>query len=317
MKVLILGGSGFIGRHLLTKLLEKKYDIRLLTRDHNKKFPKNVDVFFGDIANPNLDSLKLVNNCEVVFNCAGEINKKSKMMGVNFKGIQKIFNSFAKNNQFLNKHWVQLSSVGSYGPSFIPNLSRVVTEETPTNPIGLYEETKTKADEFIINSSINFGISFAILRPSNVVGLEMPNQSFFRLVNSISKGRFFYVNSRKSLTNYVHVEDVVRALLLCGFHKKAKNEIFNLSNDCFLKEIVEQILQVNNNKDNFICLPEWITRFVIRILSFFCEMQINKKVVNFLVSKTSYRCEKIYKKLKFKPSVHIPSFAKSLLVDTK
>jgi nucleoside-diphosphate-sugar epimerase len=317
MKVLVLGASGFIGRNLVTKLLSKGYQVRVLTRSHKKKFPKEVEVVFGDLTNSDLGTCSLVHDCEVVFNCAGELNDKSKMWDVHVEGTERLINSFASNNIYSNKHWVQLSSVGAYGPPLIANLPRVVTEQTANNPIGEYEYTKTKADDFIIDFSQILGVTYSILRPSNVVGPEMPNQSFFGLITSIAEGRFFYINSRKSFLNYIHVDDVVNALILCGFHKQAKNEIFNLSNDCGLNVMVESVLQLYSKKDNFLCLPEGMVRVAIKILSVLFKLPLTDKRVDALVSKTRYCCDKIETKLDFQVSVDIPSFAQSELINSK
>ena len=79
--------------------------------------------------------------------------------------------------------WVQLSSMGAYGVC----RNGVLTEDSLEQPSGTYEQTKTEADEIIKRS----GIPFVILRPSNVFGSSMSNNSLFDLMEMLRKGFFF------------------------------------------------------------------------------------------------------------------------------
>lgn len=94
-------------------------------------------------------------------------------------------------------HWVQLSSVGAYGPVLEKaNSERIVTEETASAPVGVYECTKTLADELVMSSVENGVFSYSILRPSNVYGSGMPNGSLRQWARLIKAHCFFYVGPR-------------------------------------------------------------------------------------------------------------------------
>ena len=68
---------------------------------------------------------------------------------------------------------------------------RKITELSKIHPYGEYEITKAKANKLLLEASKSRRFTFSILRPSNIVGLDMPNQSFRGLVESIIKQGFF------------------------------------------------------------------------------------------------------------------------------
>lgn len=59
-------------------------------------------------------------------------------------------------------------------------------------------------------------------------------------MGAIDQGALFFLcGAPGSVSTYVHVDDVVEALLLCAFEERAKNQIFNISNDCTQESLVE------------------------------------------------------------------------------
>jgi len=309
MKALVTGASGFVGQGLVIRLLSEGYDVRVLTRENKNIFPRKVKVFVGDLINDDLNLDSILKDCDIVFNCIGEINNKEKMWSAHVDASHKLFLAFTEQNSIPGKHWIQLSSVGAYGPPFVANDFRVVTESTKSKPQGVYEYTKTEADKLIIRLAKKHGMSYTILRPSNIVGYSMPNHSFRALLEAIEKRKFFYIGSKDSIATYVHVNDVVEALILCAKSSKAKNQIFNLSNDCRLSEIVDWVSISCGNKPNFVCVPEKPLRFLVSIISKFIKIPLTESRIDSLVSRTSYSCNKIKGRLGFFPNYSIPEFA--------
>ena len=310
MKALVTGGSGFVGQLLVKKLLDDGFSVRLLSRSVPKITLENLETVVGDLTSET-DFSEIAIGCDVIFNCAGEVHHQDKMFSLHVEGTRKLID--AVNESFKldgkPKHWVQLSSLGAYGSSLTPAAQRVVNELSEPKPIGVYEITKTLADEMIIESSNNTRMTYTILRPSNIVGVTMPNHSFRGLLSAINKRRFFFIGSRKSISTYIHVDDVVDALIVCASNKKACNQIFNLSNDCNLSEIVNTVAHFSGFSPNFLCLPEKPLRFFICVLSRFIRLPLTKARVDALVSRTTYPYTKIKDVLGFIPKKSIPEFA--------
>ena len=150
--------------------------------------------------------------------------------------------------------------------------------------------------------------SYSILRPSAIVGEDMPNKSFADLLSAIKNGFFFYVGTVDSLCNYVHVDDVVDALILCAVDKRAKNQIFNLSNDCKLSDIVEKISRWKGRSPKFLCIPEKPLRFLVMLLSKIVNFPLNENRIDVLISKTTYPNKKMQDFLGYSPIRAIPDF---------
>ncbi len=310
-QVLVTGASGFVGKILVERLVIDGFQVNVLTRSNKKSFPEAVNVIVTDLLESSEVIYRAVIDCDLIFHCAGEVNDQDKMFALHVEGTRKLIDAVNASFQVdgKSKHWVQLSSVGAYGSSLTPGVQRVVNEMSEPKPIGVYEVTKTLADEVIKAAANNTSMTYTILRPSNIVGISMPNHSFCGLLSAISKRRFFFIGSRKSISNYIHVDDVVDALIVCATDKKAYNQIFNLSNDCNLSEIVNNVSHFSGFSPNFLCLPEKPLRFFVCVLSRFIRLPLTKARLDALVSRTTYPYTKIKNFLGFSPKKSIPEFA--------
>ena len=297
MIIAITGSSGFIGKKLVDRHIQQGDQVRLLSR---KSPLRSVDVqyFLGDLSSSSVDLSDFVDSVDILYHCAGEVNNESLMQELHVNGTQRLIDAA----QGKIGRWVQLSSVGAYGPSRpVANIERVVTEETPTNPIGMYEVTKTLADELIIQASKDGWFTYSILRPSNVFGKDMPNSSIRQLGRMIRSNLFFYIGKPGAVSNYVHVDDVAEALALCGFDSRAKNQVFNLSNDCDQAIVINALAEKFNVSVPRLRMNESFVRFISFLFSWLPMFPLKKSRIDSLVGKTLYSTDKIERMLKFKP----------------
>jgi len=309
--ICITGASGFIGSHLVNQLSKENVSIRVLTRSTSNQFHEGIEIFVGDLLSPSFNFKGFLKNCDVVINCAGEtvdyeIMKKLHIdsLAKIIKFIERIFIDEGKRVQL-----IQLSSVGVYGPASNPNQKRIIIESSKNNPIGQYEITKKMADDLIIKKGKDNLFSYTILRPSNVVGLRMPNQSFNHLLKAIKNKYFFYIGSRISISNYLHIDDLIEAIIICAKNNEALNQIFNLSNDCPLSEIVNKVSYTHGQKSYHLCLPANLIRLFSSLINKVIRLPINHNRINALVSRTKYPTCKIEKTLGFNFKKNIPDFS--------
>ena len=311
-QVCVTGASGFVGKRLVEKLISEGFLVRVLTHNRKRFFPEGVEVFYADLASPKCNLKNFFSGCDIFFHCAGEIENPVYMHTLHVDGVERLLKAFCDEIYLTGHpvHWVQLSSVGVYGKSINhPAKARKITELSKNQPYGEYEITKAKADKLLLEAVKSSKFTFSILRPSNIVGLDMPNQSFRGLVESIIKRRFFYIGSIHSVSNYIHIDDVVSALLLCSCSPKATNQIFNLSNDCKLSDIVLTLSSDKKIKHKNLMVPEWLVRFMVSITPSFFNLPLTQNRIDALVSKTYYSNSKIERLLKFSPKRFIPEFA--------
>ena len=307
-KVLVTGATGFIGSALVARLLRDGYSVRVISRKQCAGLLGDVEMVNADLLHASHALDLAVKDCDFIFHCAGELNKIDMMKDVHVNGISNLMSAAIKHGRI--KHWVQLSSVGAYGKIHIhENVIEEITEDSSLAPKGEYEITKTIADNFLIYSSSKHGFYYSILRPSNVVGKEMPNQSFKSLLKAIKNGRFFYIGTKDSIANYVHICDVVDALVLCLSKPAARNQVFNISNDCKLSDIVASISFHHGKAPSSLCLPQWLLRAIVRCIPKFFNFPLSQSRINALISRTHYSTAKINEYLEFLPRHSIPEFA--------
>jgi nucleoside-diphosphate-sugar epimerase len=294
MIVSITGGRGFIGKYLTEKHLYKDDTVRLLTR--NLSFTQDcVEYFEGDLSDPGVELADFVEGSDLLYHCAGEINDESMMRPLHVDGTQRLVEASLKGGV---GRWVQLSSVGAYGVC----RSGVVTEMSPENPSSVYEKTKTEADDIVKSS----GIPYVILRPSNVFGLTMRNQSLFRLVEMLRRGWFFYIGEAGVLFNYVHVADVVEALVLCGSDDRAYDKTYNLSQTIEIEQMVESISLGLVVERKIFRLPDYPIRLLGNAFGWLPGFPLTVSRIDALTGRHRYQSSKIIEELcfEFDSSLH-------------
>lgn len=308
-QVCVTGANGFIGRHLVDALSQQGYSIRVLTRRPDCLFPSGVQVVLGDLTTPGCPLDQFLEGCEIVFHCAGEIRDVAAMQLLHIGGTQRLLQAVLKVSTKTEQkiHWVQLSSVGVYGPSFGPaKMDHIVTENAQLRPVGEYEITKARADELVMQASDGVKMTYSIVRPSNVFGIGMPNQSLRGLISMVKRGLFFYIGKPGAVATYVHVDDVVAVLLKCAFEPKAAGQTYNLSNDCLQETLIKYIASVLGVRLPRIRIPELLIRTAVRLFEGWAKMPLSQSRIDALVNKTRYPADKIILELGFRFSRPMP-----------
>lgn len=309
MQVCVTGANGFIGRRLVDALSQQGYSIRVLTRRPGCLFPSGVQVVMGDLTSPDCQLDQFLVGCGVVFHCAGEVRDVATMQLLHVDGTQRLLQAVLKASTKIGQkiHWVQLSSVGVYGPSFGPaKTDHIVTENTQLRPVGEYEITKARADELVVQASDGVKMTYSIVRPSNVFGIGMPNQSLRGLISMVKRGLFFYIGKPGAVATYVHVDDVVAVLLKCAFEPKAAGQTYNLSNDCLQESLIKYIASVLGVRLPRIRIPELLIRTAVRLFEGWAKMPLSQSRIDALVNKTRYPADKIILELGFRFSRPMP-----------
>jgi nucleoside-diphosphate-sugar epimerase len=299
MIIAITGATGFIGKRLALSCLENGDEVRILTRKKtsNLSFPADVKIYNGDLVSDEKDLALFLKNADILYHCAAEIKDESKMFEVNVKGTEKLI-QIAKGRV---KHWIQLSSTGIYGPL----MSGDVSENQKINPTNEYERSKAESDKLVIDAAFAGFFSFSILRPSNVFGGDMRNQSLFQLIKAVDKGIFFFIGRKGANANYIPVENVVHALILIGKEQKAKGNIYNISDAVTLETFVGYITE-------FLHKPVPKVRFSLLLMktlgffgNFIPKFPLTLSRVNALTNRTTYKNDLIVEHLGYAPVVSI------------
>lgn len=318
--VCVTGGNGFIGKKLIEKLSKIGCYVRVLTRKKNAIFPSNIEVFIGDLTDAGLSLKKFIKDCDILYHCAGEINHEERMSLLHINGtkklIQAVENEFKSTQKKL--HWIQLSSCGAYGPPINNDIQikRVISETSETNPFNEYERTKTKSDELLMASSIST-FDYTILRPSNVIGPSMTNQSVYKLIKLVNSGYFFFIGKKDAICTYIHVNDVVKALITIACNSNSRNEIFNISYDCTWEDLLNKISYLLNAKILPIRIPFPFIQISFKLIKLIFGKFFNIPRLDPLAYRTRYPAKKIESYLNFKFSKPMPNAIEELIKQKK
>lgn len=287
MIVAITGGTGFIGKLLVEKHLTNGDQVRVLTRKIKSK-KNGVKYFIGDLSSHNINFSNFLDGAHILYHCAGEVNDLVLMQELHVNGTKRL----VKAARGKISRWVQLSSVGAYGKYN----TGIISENSSEDPNGIYEKTKTESDHIVINS----GIPYTILRPSIVFANEMPNQSLKDLLYLVQKGLFFFIGEKnKYCVNYVHIEDVVKLLMILSTNKKALGQIFNLSQSISIERMIKAFRLGNTSKKKILRLPESIVRIIVKILFWIPKFPLTTSRVDALTNECVYVSTKAQKRLGF------------------
>ena len=287
MKAAVTGGTGFIGKLLVQRLLAAGHDVRILSRKANIPHVADhgpAEVFVGDLSSRNTRLSGFLEGVDVLFHCAGEIVNEEVMEALHVGGTRSLLEA----NDGTLSQWIQLSSVGAYGF----RRDGVITEETETRPANVYETTKTQSDECVMSASREQGFKLSIIRPANVIGPGMPNQSLFQMIGAIDRGLFVYFGKRGAMTNYVPASVVADALIACMDREGRQPETFILSEPVPLENVVEAICEGLGRKAPVLRLPASAGQILAGLLGGVPRFPLTRSRLDALTNRACYSAEK-------------------------
>jgi nucleoside-diphosphate-sugar epimerase len=222
MRVLVTGGTGFLGSHLVESLLEDRgCDVTALVRDPSKlrwlEGIEGVRILAGDLGN--LPGLPAGLDC--VFHLAGltKTLRPSEYYTVNRDGTANLLQ--ALENQSERLRFVHLSSLAAVGPS---SPGRGVREDDPPRPVSPYGQSKLEAEAEVLRHRDRFSV--VLLRAAAIYGPR--DEDFLEFFRWIKRGIRPVLGHRKSLS-LVYVRDAVRACRLAAAPGRPSGEIFNIA----------------------------------------------------------------------------------------
>lgn len=245
-EVLVTGGAGYLGSHLVELLLKKNYKVRVLDDlsfgDNALKILKkkyNFDLIKGDIRDLRV-VLNSMDGCDAVVHLAGIVGDPASKIDptqsteINYLSTKLVADAAS---YFQIKQFLFASSCSVYGASN----SKLLNEQSPLNPISLYAETKLKSENIL---KVNHKrLSPTILRAGTLFGYS--NRMRFDLVINLFVAQAMLkhqisIEGGNQWRPFVHVKDAAYAYLLALEKKPGKSQgTFNLGSDYLNHRISE------------------------------------------------------------------------------
>jgi len=221
-RVLVTGGTGFVGSHLVELLLRKGYAVTCLVRDPQRLrwlTGLNVDVAVGDCSQPET-LVHAVRNASAIFHVAGltKARKACDYYTVNHIGTKNILQACAHGNPSIKK-FILVSSLAAAGPS--PDGIPVNDSDVP-QPVSDYGKSKLLAEEETLRYKDVFSV--VILRPSAVYGPR--DRDMYELFRWAVRGMTLELFGGERYINPCYVEDLAAALLLAAEKSTQSGSIY-------------------------------------------------------------------------------------------
>lgn len=309
-RILVTGGSGFIGRHLCAVLLKKGAHLRILTRDAQQFNTRSyLQICSGDITN--LSTLnKLCTGIDTVFHLAGFAHAQddgsadftARHWAVNAQGT---FNLLEVARLARVRRFVFISSVKAVGA---PG-QYCVHEDWDALPQDAYGQAKRAAEQQILEVGQSAGLQTVILRPALVYGAGMQG-NLARLVTAVRDGWLPPLPETGNCRSLVHVDDVVQALLLAAWHPQAVGRTYFISDGQRYsgREIYAAICSALGRPLPNWALPASILWGGARLLDKVCGAEGKmQSVVDKMLGWACYDTQRIIDELGYKPTWNLQS----------
>ena len=237
-RILVTGGAGFIGSHLIDKVLPEGYEVVILDNLSTGKLSnirqhlenKNMKFIRGDITDPSIVKKSLV-GCNAVVHLASStdvIQSFENPLLVNHVNVSGTLNLLKEALANDIKKFVFASSSAVYGDSLPP-----WKEDMIARPISPYGVSKLAAEHYCLIFAKTYRLPVIILRFFNVYGKRMKSANEASVISSFiekirNKQTVTIYGDGKQTRDFLHVNDAVDAILLAMQNNDCINEIYNI-----------------------------------------------------------------------------------------
>jgi UDP-glucose 4-epimerase len=238
-RVLVTGGAGFIGSHLVLELLKRKYNVVVFDNLSSGKVAnlkgvieeKGFEFFKGDIRDESeleaaFKGVDAVIHLAALIDVSTSIVDPASTNDVNVTGTLKVLREASRCKV---KRFVFASSTAVYGDS----KTLPINENLVVNPISPYAASKLAGEAYCKAFAGSYGLSTIVLRFFNVYGPRSENSPYSGVITKFlqqaNKGEGINIYGDGEQTrDFIHVKDIVAALVLSLVAQDVDGETFNV-----------------------------------------------------------------------------------------
>ena len=259
-KILVTGGAGFVGSHLVDRLIRKGHKVVVvdnLSTGKKENLNKKAKFYKIDICSPKIAPIFKKEKPEIVYHYAAQIDVRKSTENpvedakINILGSLNVIQNFILNTKYKiqNTKFIFASSVGVYGePKTLP-----VKENHPLNPLVPYPITKLTTEKYL-NYYQSQGLNFVSLRYANIYGPRQLSEIgeggvIAIFINKILKGERPTIFGRGRQTrDFLYVDDAVGAAISAII--SPSGSIFNVgtNKEITINSLLKLILKILNKK---------------------------------------------------------------------
>lgn len=309
MKILVTGGTGFIGNYLVKYLKKKNNEIFVLSR--NKK---NVDLInslgaiplVGDIKDKKF-LIKCLTGVDICFHLAAIRSDWGYSWDDYYQANVVFTENLLKASVGKIKHFIYLSSV------------KAIIPDTP------YGKSKLLGEKMALKYFTQQNLPLTIVRPAIVYGPgDDPSGFMNKLISLIMSGKFLIVGSGKNLFQMVYISDLIDALWL-AMKEKGKGNVFTIAGkDSVALNNLVSIIKDNLGKNIIplkipVCIAKIIGLLTEKLFPYISQKEpiITRNKVRILTESKVYDISKAESLLSYRPKVGCKEGIKIMIQEKK
>jgi len=259
--VLVTGGAGFIGSHLVDALMMKGAAVRVIDNLSNGALENisrwlrrsSFEFIKGDLLNKD-DLEKATEKCEVIFHLAAnpEVRIGSSMPEIHFEqnvvATYRLLEALRRSESL--ESFVFTSSSTVYGDA-----SEIPTPEDygPLKPISIYGASKLASEALISSFAYTYGFKAVIYRLANIIGPRSRHGVIYDFIRKLRKNpeELEILGDGTQRKSYLYIDDCISAMLTALKESRGKTEIFNIGSEDWVdvKTIAEIVVEEMGLKD--------------------------------------------------------------------
>ena len=259
MKLLVTGGTGFIGSHLAEEGRRRGAEVVVLGLTDRPDEQANAALLTGmgaEVISGSITDAELCRRASRgathIFHLAVAMREGGKsdefFEAINLDGTRHLLQAATTERV---QRFVYCSTIGIYGH----RAPGITSEDSPLAPGNIYERTKVAAERLVRDFAENCALPSVVLRPADVYGPR--DQRLLKMFKGVSRGRFPLFGPGNGRRHMVYVDDVVSAFFKAYERDQAvgKGLIVAGPRPCTLRELLDEVAAATGSRRYGVRLP--------------------------------------------------------------
>jgi nucleoside-diphosphate-sugar epimerase len=324
VRLLVTGGTGFIGSHLAEAAARRGAEVVVLGLTDRPEERANAELLSGlgaEILSGSITDADLcrraARGATHIFHLAVAMREGGKsdefFESINLHGTRHLLEAASVERV---DRFVYCSTIGIYGHR-APGISR---EDSPLAPGNIYERTKVSAEQLVREFGEKCAVPVSVLRPADVYGPR--DQRLLKLFKGVSRGRFPLFGSGEGRRHMVYVDDVVSAFFKACERDEAMGQGLIIAGPraCTLRELLDEITRATGSRRYGFRLPLAPMLSVAAVVEDVCaalkvDPPIYRRRMDFFHSDSEFDISRARRVLDWEPRVDLPEGIRRTLED--
>jgi len=310
--LLVTGGTGLVGSHVIELARQRGYRVRALVRDPaaaKQLADWGAELIAGDLGDP-ASLKKAVQDVTVIAHCAakvGDWGPTESYRVINVDGVEQLLTAAEATGTL--KRFVHVSSLGVYQAR--DHYGTDESEEPSTTGIDGYTLTKVEAEKLVLQHIRDRKLPAVVLRPGFIYG-PRDRTVLPRLLAKLKVSAFAFLGSPEKLMNNTFVKNLAQAIFLAIDNDAAVGQVYNITDGRLVtkKEFVETAAKLAGYPQPTKIVPLGVAKFLARVMEGTWKLLGKKEApllsnarIKFLGLNLDYCIDKARRDLGYNPQV--------------